>query len=95
MSSPIVKSIDTNHYHGDAGDSIAVRATDDFRVVSVRVEIYAADGTVLETGNAEQDINGIDWTYTITQINNSPAGTRIKAIATDVPGNKGMLEVSL
>ena len=76
-------------------DKIAVRAIDDFRVVSVRVEIYAANGTLLEQGNAEQSTNGLDWTYTATQANSPLAGTKITAIAIDVPGNEGILDVSL
>lgn len=95
ISPPVVKSINTRNYKGAIGDKIAVRAIDDFRVVSVRVEIYAADGTLLEEGNAEQNANGLDWTYTATQANNLLAGSKIKAIATDVPGNEGILVVSL
>ena len=95
MSPPVVKSITTRDYKGAAGDKIVVRAIDDFRVVSVRVEIYAANGTRLETGNAQQNLNGLDWTYAATQANNLPAGSKIIAIATDIPENVGMLEVSL
>ncbi|MBO9204773.1 MULTISPECIES: hypothetical protein [Niastella] len=95
MSPPIVKSIDTRDYKGTAGNKIVVRAIDDFRVVDVQVEIYAANGTLLETGKAIQAIYGLDWTYTATQANTPLAGTKIKAIATDVPGNDGILDVSL
>jgi hypothetical protein len=95
MSPPVVKSINTRNYKGTVGDAIAVRAIDDFRVVSVRVEIYAANGTLLEEGNAELSINGVDWAYKATQANNPLAGSKIKAIATDVPGNEGMLEATL
>jgi hypothetical protein len=98
MSPPVVKRIDTREYKGAAGDRIVARAVDDFRVTGVRVEIYAADGTLLEAGNAAQNINGIDWNYTATQANPAPAGltgSRIKAIAFDVPGNEGSLEVTL
>ena len=95
MSSPIVKTIGTSSYTGAVGGKIATRAVDDFRVTEVRVEISAANGTLLEAGNALQNINGIDWTYTTTQANNLLAGTKIKVIATDVPGNKGTLEVIL
>ncbi|THU36113.1 hypothetical protein FAM09_22275 [Niastella caeni] len=94
LSPPVVKSINTRNYKGAAGDKIAVRAIDDFRVVSVRVEIYAANGTLLEAGNAVQSTNGLDWTYTATQANNL-AGSKITAIATDVPENEGSLEVTL
>lgn len=95
MSPPVVKLIDTHNYKGAIGDKIVTRAIDDFRVTGVRVEIYAANGTLLEAGNAEQNINGIDWTYTVTQANPALAGSKIKAIATDVPGNEGTLEVTL
>ena len=70
--------------------AFAHRSTHEFRV-----EIYAANGTLLEAGTAEQPTNGIDWTYTATQANNPLAGSKIKAIATDVPGNEGALEVTL
>jgi hypothetical protein len=95
MSSPVVNSIDKRNYQGAVGDKIAVRAIDDYRVVGVLVEIYAANGTLLEKGNAVLNTNGIDWTYTATQANNLLVGSKIKAIATDVPGNEGMLEVTL
>jgi hypothetical protein len=68
---------------------------DDFRVTAVQVEIYTAAGTLLEKGNAEQQVNGLDWTYTATQANNLLTGSKIKAIATDIPGNEGTLELVL
>ena len=79
----------------EAAQKIAIRAVDDFRVVSVRVEIYDASGTLLEEGKAEEDKWGLDWIYTATQANTPLAGTKNIAIATDVPGNEGILAVSL
>ncbi|HUP13779.1 MAG TPA: hypothetical protein VM187_16270, partial [Niastella sp.] len=95
MSPPVVKSINTRSYKGAAGDKIVVRAIDDFRVVSVRVEIYTASGTLLESGNAEMDSYELDFIYTAKLVNNPLAGTKIIAIATDVPRNEGILEVKL
>jgi hypothetical protein len=95
MTPPVVKSIKTRNYKGAAGDKIVVLALDDFRVVSVRVEIYAANGTLLEEGNAEQNTNDVNFTYTATQANSPLAGSKVIAIATDVPGNEGALEVIL
>ena len=96
MSPPVVKSIKTPGYTGAIGDKIVIRAIDDYRVTKVQVEILKPDGTLLETGTAEQNINGIDWTYTAT----TPAaaglaGSKIKAIAFDVPGNEGTSDVTL
>ena len=95
ISLPVVKSIGKSAYTGVIGDKITVRAIDDFRVTGVSVEIHSANGTLLEKGNAVQSVNGLDWTYTVTQANNLLAGSKIKAIATDVPGNEGTLEVTL
>ena len=95
VSPPVVKNINTRNYNGAAGDKIVIRAIDDFRVVSVRVELYSTTGALLEAGAAEQSANGIDWVYTATQVNNPVAGSKIIATATDVPGNEGVLEVGL
>lgn len=95
MNPPGVKSINTRNYTGASGGKIVVRAVDDFRVVSVRVEIYTSNGIILEAGRTEQDLNGLDWTFTATMANSQLAGTKIIAIATDVPGNEGILEVTL
>lgn len=92
LSSPVVKQIDTRNYSGAAGSTFRVRAIDDFRVTAVRVEIYDAGGALHESGNAVQNINGLDWTYTAQLDNSLPAGSRIKAIAYDVPGNEGTME---
>jgi hypothetical protein len=95
LASPKIRFIKTHNYTGIPGDKILIRAIDDFRVLNTLVEIYRADGALLEVGNAVQNPNGIDWTYTATQNNNLLAGSKIKVIATDVPNNEGMLEITL
>ena len=95
MALPVVKKFDTGKYTGAGGSLITVRAVDDFRVTGVQVEIYTAGGTLLEKGNAVQQVNGVDWDYTATQANSPLTGSKIKAIATDVPGNEGTLELTL
>ena len=95
MTPPEVKKIDASHYTGMPGSMVSIRAIDDFLVVSVEVEIFSADDSLLERGKATMQGNGFDWTYTSTQSNPTLTGTRIKAIATDNPGNQGMLEITL
>lgn len=80
---------------GAVGNKIVVRAIDDFRIVSVRIEIYSENGTLLETGDAQENMNGLDWTYVAKMTNNQLAGSIIKAIARDVPDNAGSLELVL
>jgi len=95
MSPPVVHNVGSGAYNGVVGSTITIRAVDDFRVTGVQVEIYAASGTLLEKGNAVQQTNGVDWIYTTTQANAVLAGSKISAIATDVPGNTGTLVVTL
>ena len=95
LSLPEVLSIDTRKYTGRIGDRIVIRAIDDYRVTGVLVEITSANGTLLESGNAVQDENGIDWNYPATQANGLLSGSKIRAIATDVPRNEGTLEITL
>lgn len=95
INPPVVVSIGADGYSGKPGDLISVRATDDFRVTMVFVEIYAANGSLLEKVNAVVTTNGIDWSYVSTLANSQVFGSRIKATATDLPGNEGSLEVLL
>ena len=95
LSPPVVSRIDTRNYFGAEGETILIRAIDDFRVSRVRVEIVDSAGSIVETGNAVQNLNGIDWTYTAITGNALVPGSRIKAIAFDVPGNEGTLEVTV
>jgi len=95
LSAPVVTQINTKSYKGAIGDPIVVRAFDDFRVTGVLVEIHAANGTLLEQGAALAQSNGLDWSYTVTQVNTALAGSKVKATAIDVPGNEGTLEVTL
>lgn len=91
---PNIKSIDLSGYTGKTGETITIRATDDFIVVDVTVSIYNADGTEVEHGQAICT-NGADWIYTATADNSSLDGDRIVVRATDMPGNKSEEERSL
>lgn len=95
ISPPVVKSIDVRSYKGAIGDKIRVRAVDDFRVTKVIVDVFATDGSLLESGEANQEKNVLDWSYTTTKDNSTLPGTKIKATAFDIPDNNGMLEVTL
>jgi len=92
FNAPDIDEVDLTHYKGALGDTIRVRATDDFRVTQVQVSIVNADGSVVEEGNAVQQANGIDWLYTATVANESLAGDKIVVRASDKPGNITTLE---
>jgi hypothetical protein len=96
MKAPVVESIDSAAYTGIVGSKIIVEATDDFRVTEVKVGIYSSSGSVIEEGQAVLNpMNLGQWIYTVLQANASLAGTTITAIASDLPGNEGTLEVVL
>lgn len=92
---PKVESIDASAYHGVVGNNLTFIATDDFKVMEVSVLIHDASGTLIEQGVATVQENGADWLYHSTQSNATLAGSRITAVAKDLPGNSGTLEITL
>lgn len=92
---PRVNSINTDSYHGAAGDTILVNATDDFKVTGVTVSVHNAAGDLVEEGVAVMQINESDWLFTAAQANAAPAGSKITAVAKDLPGNSTSFSVNL
>ncbi|MGC3944817.1 MAG: hypothetical protein QM762_09910 [Chryseolinea sp.] len=96
LSAPRVRGIDSRGYRGAVGDLITVRASDDFKVMSVMVVIKSATGEELERGEATfRGGSHPDWTYATTVANASLKDSTITAIAKDLPGNEGTLTVTL
>ena len=96
MLPPKVHEIDALGYKGNVGDAIVVKATDDFEVTSVNIQILDASGAVIEEGETALDQQRVNlWVYKATVANPSRTGTTIKATAYDRPGNKGTLSVTL
>jgi hypothetical protein len=92
---PAIDEIDLTNYSGQAGDSIRVRAIDDFKVVQVHVAIYNADGSLVEEGDAVKQANELDWTFTATVVNESTDGDRIVIRAYDKPAHVAQTEKTL
>ena len=96
LRAPEVTAIDIENYKGSIGSTIVISATDDFKVVAVKVSIRSAAGVLIEEGNAVPDpIFSELWTYTATQANSALAGTVISATAADLPRNKGGMSVTV
>ncbi len=96
LKPPVVQSINVAQYTGAIGSKIEISAKDDFRVVSVEVAVYSAAGVIVERGNAILNpINRNKWIYTATTQNAALAANVVRAIALDLPGNVGELEVTL
>jgi hypothetical protein len=96
LSAPKVKSIDTSGYRGRVGDTIVVKAVDDFMVTKVSILIADANGATIEEGEAGPDATMVNlWNYKATAANPMLAGTVIRVIAADRPGNQTTAEKTL
>jgi hypothetical protein len=85
-----------SNYKGTVDSVIVVKAKDDFRVTRVKVGIHSSTGVLVEEGNAILDpVRRRLWNYTATQNNANPTGSIVSAIATDLHGNTGSLEITM
>ncbi|MBI4672653.1 MAG: hypothetical protein HY741_13425 [Chloroflexi bacterium] len=95
FNAPSVGEVDLSAYAGRVGDTIAIRAHDDFDVTAVKVAIAQADGTAVEEGAAtETPPDSGRWTYKATVAVPTGTSVRITVTATDRPGHAGAKEVS-
>lgn len=89
LNPPKIHYIRARGYAGKAGDLITIKATDDFRVTEVKIIIYSSEGKKLESGNAiNVHLKPFMWKYRTSSANPIVAGSMIKAVAFDMPGNK-------
>jgi hypothetical protein len=91
LKAPEVLDIKTSAYYGAAGDVIEIHATDDFKVIRVRVIIRNDHNEVIEEGDATESYRD-HWEYVAKAVNRCLANTTITAIAYDYPQNSGRLE---
>lgn len=83
---PVIALIDSSTYHGNAGETIVIKAVDDFRVTSVLVAIKC-NGNMIEEGEALRQGSTDYWHYTSKVANTKLSVTRICVAAMDKPGN--------
>jgi hypothetical protein len=96
QKAPVVRGIDASEYSGAIGSTIEVNATDDFAVIKVKMSIRSSNGDLIEEGFATlKPIDHNLWIYMATKLNASVTGCIITATAFDIPGNKGVLEVTI
>jgi len=88
MSPPVIGNIDVSQYRGVVGDSIAIRAADDFKVVLVQVSVIAPSGSLIEFGEAKLQADTFDdWRFLAAMANGELIGTKIVVAAQDKAGN--------
>lgn len=94
FNAPKLSDLDVSQYNGQAGNTITVRAIDDFEVQQVQVQILVNE-LVIESGLASIMPNGLDWQYIAQVANGTLIGAKIVVEANDLPGNKTYLSVTL
>ena len=88
MNPPEIHEIHIGRYTGEPGEVIRIRATDDFKVASVSVEISTPDHKLVETGEAQPRGKKGLWRFFTTLKNPQPQGTVISVTAVDIPRNQ-------
>lgn len=88
LVAPTIRKVDATKYTGAVGQTIRIRAHDDFMVTAVTVLISDPQGELVERGAAIQQAYRYDqWVYTITAWNESLTGCVIIVNAHDLAGN--------
>ena len=90
---PEVSGIITKSYAGEIGDVIFIQAKDNFKVIKVYVSIYDGNNDLVEKGEAVDNGDGLNWIYTVTQLNKNVPASKIIVTAYDLPYNEAMMEV--
>lgn len=85
LNAPKIEEVNLSAYTGKVGDTIKIKAFDDFKVKEVTVKIQNADGSLVEEGNATEE--GLYWVYTAKENNTDLSGDKITIRATDMPDN--------
>lgn len=93
MHAPRIESVEAADYAGKRGSIIRVRATDDFKVVTVTVTITVGI-KVIETGEATPRGRRGLWRYATTAVNARWKGSVVTAVAQDMAGNRATAYIS-
>jgi hypothetical protein len=95
MKDPEISSIELSNYTGEKRNSIFIESSDYLKISVMIVEIFSAEGTLLESGTAVRKRDEKRWKY-LTQVNNPTlAGTCVKAIGIDRPGREVVVDAIL
>lgn len=87
MHPPVIEDIDVSQYSGQAGETIAVRATDDSAIDEVAVQLLSMDNAVLEEGLAQREDKSTTWNYTSKKKVTAGQTVSVRVTAKDRPGN--------
>jgi len=95
LGAPKVLEINVDNWTGKIGQNIRVKARDNVMVARVTIVIRAADGNLLEAGEAVQSEEGsVWWNYTTQALATMTPYPIVEATALDLPGNKDSFSIS-
>jgi hypothetical protein len=96
LKAPVIHTVETTGYSGKIGENVAIKATDNFKVTSVYVEIWSAANVMIEQGNATLDAtNIVFWNYKTTALNVVLPGSTLVIKAKDKANNITTITVVL
>jgi len=88
MRLPVIREIDIALYRGNPGDTISVDASDRIALTMVSLQLYAADGSVAESGSCVEELPTGRYIYTATTAIANISGMKVTVTVSDIPGNK-------
>lgn len=94
FNEPVIHLVNVFGYTGNIGDTITVRASDDFGVARVQVTLTSDQGDPIENGEAVETAPGSgEWVYTATQ-QSGYSSVNVQVVALDHPGGAAEMNVN-
>jgi hypothetical protein len=95
LGKPQILDIDLHGWSRKPGQTLLVKARDNFLVLSVHLVIRKGE-TIIEEGDAEQsELDGLVWRYVLQTAVERKPGLTLEAYAYDLPGNVGKYSIEL
>jgi hypothetical protein len=90
MKPPVVEEIDILNHTAVTPGHICILIKNIVQVKEVSVTVISSDGFVIASGQARPALGKNIWTYINFYPETEPRGFSVKAVATDLAGNKGV-----
>jgi hypothetical protein len=88
MVAPRIREVGLSAYTGRVGETIPIRATDDFQIVAVAIEVSTVQNGIVETSPAVQSTKDPElWLWTAAADATGHGPIQVKITASDRPGN--------
>lgn len=89
---PEIRKVDITEFFRNK--KVIINAVDDFKVVRVSVEVYDANGNLMEEGEA-YELAEFMWEYTFVKVYSTENLYKLKVYAWDKPGNEATFSIEV